>query len=474
VLGDLGRDGWRAPIGRQSRRVVEDAGDAGVRRIPGQREVMGADDRVVDDARNALVNRPPLLAQVSVERRREQRMREANGAVLALDDVRDGCRLEHVCRNARPLQERLRRRAQRGGEPERLARRRGQAGEPRPDELVERLWNRERLERIDVRVEGAGELHREERIPTRPLVDAEQRLACEGPVEPVAQERVERADAERSHRQPLDALRAERVLQLRRLGAVDAPSGEQHEHTARSEPSHGERKCAQRGGVEPLHVVDGNEDRLPFAEKLQHVVHRHGERAAIDRAVCLLAEERDLECPPPRRRQLGSDVVEDAVEQIAQPHVSQAALGLGRPRRENAHPPSARVLDPRKPERRLANPRLALEHERNRAFAFLRPIDEGADRGEFLLPPDDLARHSGRTDRDRGSGKCNSAWPRAVCGRRRGHCALRPQRGNRPRSTRCARHSLRDVTRPGSPVDAQIVCRSATTRRSPPPSFSAS
>ena len=117
-------------------------------------------------------------------------------------------------------------------------------------------------ERVDVGVENAGQLQREERVPARPLVDAEQRLAREGPAEPVAQEPMERADAERSHRQPLDALRAERLLESRRLRSVDEPPGEQQEHAARGEPSQRERERARRGGVEPLDVVDRDEKRL--------------------------------------------------------------------------------------------------------------------------------------------------------------------------------------------------------------------
>ena len=52
LLGELGRDGRRAAIGRQPRGVVEHAGDVGVRRVLRQREVTGAEERVVDDLRD--------------------------------------------------------------------------------------------------------------------------------------------------------------------------------------------------------------------------------------------------------------------------------------------------------------------------------------------------------------------------------------------------------------------------------------
>jgi hypothetical protein len=85
--------------------VVEDSGDVCVRRVPRQREVSSAEERVFDDSRKASVNTPPLLTQVSVENRRQQRVGEANRPVLALDHLRDERRVERVCRDAGLLQE---------------------------------------------------------------------------------------------------------------------------------------------------------------------------------------------------------------------------------------------------------------------------------------------------------------------------------------------------------------------------------
>ena len=70
----------------------------------------------------------------------------------------------------------------------------------------------------------------------------------------------------------------------------------------------------------------------------------------------------------------------------------EPALGLGWPRAENAQPPRARVFDTGKPERRLADPSVALEHERESTFVFA--IEEGADGGQLLLATDDLQRHA--------------------------------------------------------------------------------
>jgi hypothetical protein len=108
-------------------------------------------------------------------------MREVNRPTLAFDHICSERGAERVYSNARPLEKRLRRRPHRGGERERLTRGRGELVDPRAYELLERLGYRERLERVDLPVENAGHLQREEGIPTGPLVDPEQRLAREGP-----------------------------------------------------------------------------------------------------------------------------------------------------------------------------------------------------------------------------------------------------------------------------------------------------
>jgi hypothetical protein len=119
-------------------------------------------------------------------------------------------------------------------------------------------------------------------------VDAEQRLAGEGPPEAVVQEPMERTDAERPHPQPLDALRIQRLLQPRPLGTIGEPSGEQHQNRTGGKSSQCERERARRGRVEPLDVVDGKQNRLPLAEQVQHVAYGHAERAVVNRIVCRL------------------------------------------------------------------------------------------------------------------------------------------------------------------------------------------
>ena len=67
LLGELGRDSRRSAIGRQRRRVVEHPRDPGVGPVRREREMAGAQQRVVDDSRETFVNAAPLFAERLVE-----------------------------------------------------------------------------------------------------------------------------------------------------------------------------------------------------------------------------------------------------------------------------------------------------------------------------------------------------------------------------------------------------------------------
>ena len=72
--------------------------------------------------------------------------------------------------------------------------------------------------------------------------------------------------------------------------------------------------------------------------------------------------------------------------------MSEAALRLGRLRREGADSLHARMPDAGKPERRLADACLAFEHEYRGPFAHV--VHESGLGGELVLPADDLGHHS--------------------------------------------------------------------------------
>jgi hypothetical protein len=113
-------------------------------------------------------------------------------------------------------------------------------------------------------------------------VNAEQRLARERPAEPVAQQLVECANAERSYRQALDRLLTEGTVESWWLRSANETPGQQHANIVHGQSAEREGERAQRGWVEPLNIIDGDHDWLALAQKLQHVAHRHGERTLIN------------------------------------------------------------------------------------------------------------------------------------------------------------------------------------------------
>ena len=183
------------------------------------------------------------------------------------------CGGERLRRNTSTLEERHRRRSQCRSERKGVARGCRKADETRAHDLVQRLRNRQRLERVDVLGKDASELQREERISARALVDAQQRLARERPADLVVKEPVQRTDAQRADPQPFNV---DRLLERGRL----QPAGEDQPDGA-AEASQREGKCARRRGIEPVDIVDRNNDRLPLAQELEHIAYGHGDRAIV-------------------------------------------------------------------------------------------------------------------------------------------------------------------------------------------------
>jgi hypothetical protein len=220
-------------------------------------------------------------------------------------------------------------------------------------------------------------------------VDAEQRLPRERPADPVAQELMERTDAERPNADALDRVGGDCLVQGGRLGFVGRTPSQQDANIDCADPTERERERARRRRVEPLDVVDGDHERLAVAEQLEDVANRDGERPLIHGiALRVASEHHDLEGTPSRWRERRQDVVECFLEQIAEPYVSERLLRLSGARRQNAQALRARVFDPGKPERRLPDPRIAVEHEHRGAVPG--SFDEPLDGGELSLPADDL------------------------------------------------------------------------------------
>jgi hypothetical protein len=139
-----------------------------------------------------------------VDDRREQRMREADRPVRALDHARGNCGIEYVLGDVQACQELPGRTADGYGEQERLSCRRRQLVDAGAHQFFQCPWNRQRLRRVDARADGLGELERVKRVPAGRLVHAQQRRARERPAEACLEQGVNRTDSEGADGQPLD------------------------------------------------------------------------------------------------------------------------------------------------------------------------------------------------------------------------------------------------------------------------------
>ena len=203
-----------------------------------------------------------------------------------------------------------------------------------------------------------------------------------------------RADAERPDSNAVDPVGVEGGLDDRcRLARVEPPRPEQ-QHARVRQPPKREPERARRRGVEPLEIVDRHDEPV-LGEQLQGVAERDPERPRIDRTTAgVLDQERDLECPALRRRG-GRAGRRRALHRRDRRGRRARGRALTRPGARRARATNARraASTAARPERRLSDPRVALEHERGRARRDCPPVEERRQRPEVFISADDVDCH---------------------------------------------------------------------------------
>ena len=90
------------------------------------------------------------------------------------------------------------------------------------------------------------------------------------------------------------------------------PERRQHPDRLVAQAAQRQLEHAERGRVEPLRVVERDEHRAALGERAQNVEHGQPDRVRIRRSVARLHDqERDLQRPPPRRKERADHLVED-------------------------------------------------------------------------------------------------------------------------------------------------------------------
>ena len=174
----------------------------------------------------------------------------------------------------------------------------------------------------------------------------------------------------------------------RRGGTPVAPARRDQPHRRLVESAERE---AQRPGarlVEPLEVVDREDQGSRARGLLQGPEHGDGDQEVHGRrAIRLAAEEDRVERPRLGRGERRQHLVGEIRQEVDERGERERGLGLGRARRGRPEPAAAGLLEPLAPERRLADPGPARDHERPRPLG---AVEEGADLGQLALATEQL------------------------------------------------------------------------------------
>ena len=318
-----------------------------------------------------------------------------------------------------------------------------EARDPRAEELLHRVGQRQvvdGVERPSLR-ERATDLEREERVAERRVGDPTDELPGEIEAEPLREHTPEGAHAQRLHLEPCEPARPECRLEGR---LSLRPRREEEADGDALEPTRRVRQRVGRRAIEPLDVVDRDEEGLPGGKRAQGAEEADRDRRPLGRRPRRRrAEERDLERVQLRGREAAELVRRDPVEQVDQRRERVLGLGVGRSCREDAEPVLARCVDARLPERRLPDAGAADEHERRRCPG----REELSNPRELGLAADE--RGAARTRRDAAAPQA-ARPPRAPSTDARGRgpgraCGARgpsaPRLGSFPSSSASARRN---------------------------------
>ena len=184
--------------------------------------------------------------------------------------------------------------------------------------------------------ERASDLEREQGIPERRLVDAAQELPREAQPEPLGQDPPRGAEAERADLEPSQRPPLERALE----SSLDTGAlGEQEADGLALEAAHGEVECVGGRRIEPLDVVDRDQQRLTGSQGAQRVQEAERDRVGLGRRARRLGPQKGhLQRAQLRSRQADELLRLDPVEQVDQRRQTRAA------RRRRSPAPRARAM----------------------------------------------------------------------------------------------------------------------------------
>ncbi len=240
--------------------------------------------------------------------------------------------------------------------------------------------------------EVAGDLEGVEGIAARRFLDPDEHQAWERPSGTGQEQLVQRCQRQRAHVQPLPPLGGDAGGQLENRCAGLAADGEQEAGGAVDEATNGVRENGGRRIVEPLGVVDREDQRLLAGELAQERRRGDRERPLVRQLAGRLGpQDRDLQSVPLHGGKNGELGLDDRGQQVGQASEGERSLGLRRRRAQDPGFALVGALDRGPPDRRLADPRLAIDEQARQAR--LGPLEHPIDRLDLASPPDEFGVH---------------------------------------------------------------------------------
>ena len=327
---------------------------------------------IADQLREPAMERsPPARVELRLDARSQQGVAEANTLVIELQDRRSLCCAKPPahCRGVgcHRLDDRDRGLAEQRNRLEHLANLLRQRRQPRRDETGERRRNRQPLTRAGAftrLLERAPELERIERIPARRLVKLDKRRSRKRDTEPLAQQTMSRADTQRAEPQSPQQLVRKRAIEPERSCFFAAAAAcDENRGRRRRKPPKRERQHRGRRRIEPLHVINRNQQR-PAAALTEKLEHRERDRPHFRRRpLDLLQQQSRRKRTTLRHRQPPQPLRQHRAQEIGEGSKREGRLGARRTAREDGE-----TLLPRRhhrcvEERRLPDPCLTVQHK---------------------------------------------------------------------------------------------------------------
>jgi hypothetical protein len=391
VLQKLCGGVWSSSPRRSLGCIVEERDHCAVWRLGAECMVARAKLRLLDELRRSTMQPPPGRGrQPPVDRHREQRVREAKEVLLVHDyglgldggvDERkcplDTAERRRECRNRRAFEHGNQ--LEQGKQPLR------QALDAASHEFLQRRRNRQRATRARS-CRRSPELEREHRVSAGRPLDATEEQPREPQAEPKSKQTLQGADAQRRE---LELVEPPTVAfcEPHWVGDGGAPAKRrQCGNAALTRPPQNEGENPRRRAVNPLCVIDCNEERASLGEQPKGGKHGPWEKQGVGRYDGR-ATERGAECKTLRLRQVRSNARYDLVEKIREHRESELHLRLDAARTKNANASRGCCVNSFLPQGRLAHPSFATDQDGARA---LREGRDLRDALEFLIPPDEL------------------------------------------------------------------------------------